>query len=364
MYWIKTKELSVFDKIKNHYQENLPFVVYRKPNETKVSGFFMTNNKLIYTTNFSESGFVFAPFDDEKSAVLFPLEEANLCQEEVKLPNFKTLENSFKVDESSKDSHIKIVEKAIDEININELDKVVLSRKEEVVLKNFDIISIYSQLLQRYKNAFVYAWYHPKIGFWIGATPEILLELKNSDFKTMSLAGTQNFEEGKEIIWGKKELEEQEIVTQFIKHQLIGISTDLNVDATETFRAGSLLHLRTKVEGKLLENETLKKLIKALHPTPAVCGFPRKKAKEFILKNENYDREFYTGFLGELNVKTKSSDGRKSHLFVNLRCASIKNKIASIYVGGGITKDSIAKKEWQETVNKTATIKVVLNKKP
>ena len=206
----------------------------------------------------------------------------------------------------------------------------------------------------------VYVWYHPKIGLWMGATPEILLELKNSDFKTMSLAGTQRFEEGKEVVWESKELEEQEIVTQFIKHQLNEISTDLKIDATETFKAGSLLHLRTKVEGKLNPKSSLKKLIEGLHPTPAVCGFPRDTAKAFILKNENYNREFYTGFLGEINLGYEDTNDKKSHLFVNLRCMQIDNNTASIYVGGGITKDSIAKKEWQETVNKTATMKAVL----
>ena len=352
--------MSVFDKIKKHYQKNLPFVVYRKPNEAKVSGFFMNDDSLIFTTIFSESGFVFAPFDDNKPAILFPIEKSNFYQEKLELPDFDRLNYSFEADESSKNSHIKRVEKAIDAINNNDLEKVVLSRKEEVSINDFSLESSYLELLQRYKNALVYVWYHPKIGLWMGATPEILLELKNSDFKTMSLAGTQRFEEGKEVVWESKELEEQEIVTQFIKHQLNEISTDLKIDATETFKAGSLLHLRTKVEGKLNPKSSLKKLIEGLHPTPAVCGFPRDAAKAFILKNENYNREFYTGFLGEINLGDEETNNKKSHLFVNLRCMEIDNNTASIYVGGGITKDSIAKKEWQETVNKTATMKAVL----
>ena len=352
--------MSVFDKIKKHYQKNLPFVVYRKPNETKVSGFFMNDDSLVFTTNFSESGFVFAPFDDNKPAILFPLEKSNFYQEIVELPDFDRLNYSFEADESSKNSHIKRVEKAIDAINNNDLEKVVLSRKEEVAINDFSLESSYLELLQRYKNALVYVWYHPKIGLWMGATPEILLELQGSDFKTMSLAGTQRFEEGKQVVWESKELEEQEIVTQFIKHQLNEISTDLKIDATETFKAGSLLHLRTKVEGKLNPKSSLKKLIEGLHPTPAVCGFPRDVAKAFILKNENYNREFYTGFLGEINLGYEDTNDKKSHLFVNLRCMQIDNNTASIYVGGGITKDSIAKKEWQETVNKTATMKAVL----
>ena len=77
-------------------------------------------------------------------------------------------------------------------------------------------------------------------------------------------------------------------------------------------------------------------IIKTLHPTPAVCGLPRNLAKDFILQNEDYHRSYYTGFLGELNFKNQQSS-----LFVNLRCMEISGETASIYVGGGITKESI-----------------------
>ena len=92
-----------------------------------------------------------------------------------------------------------------------------------------------------------------------------------------------------------------------------------------------------------------------MHPTPAVCGLPREVAKIFIQQNENYKRTFYTGFLGELNIANQ-----KSLLFVNLRCMCIEGEIAEVYVGGGITKDSNAKKEWEETIAKSKTMKKVL----
>ena len=97
-----------------------------------------------------------------------------------------------------------------------------------------------------------------------------------------------------------------------------------------------------------------------MHPTPAVCGLPRNNAKDFVLKNENYHRSFYTGFLGEINMEDKNLNSKNSSLFVNLRCMEIRNEKASIYVGGGITKDSVAKKEWEETVSKSKTMKKVL----
>ena len=91
------------------------------------------------------------------------------------------------------------------------------------------------------------------------------------------------------------------------------------------------------------------------HTTPAVCGLPKDESKAFILKNENYDRRFYTGFLGELNMENKTD------LFVNLRCAEIFDSQANLYVGCGITKDSVPEKEWQESVNKSVTMKKILD---
>lgn len=346
--------MNIFNKIGNYFQQNLPFVVYRKPNANSVSGFFMNDDSLFYSDSFTESGFVFAPFNTDEKAILFPLEKSEfLTEKNVLNKNFDD-EKVFFADKKSKEKHIEIVEKAIEEIKKSKLQKVVVSRKENVQLADFDLLKIFQNLLENYQNAFVSVWFHPKVGLWLGATPETLLQVNNNAFKTMSLAGTQVYNKSKSVIWKSKELEEQQLVTDFIESQLDGISSNLKTDKTETIKAGNLLHLRTKVEGVLDKKSDLKSLIRALHPTPAVCGLPRNMAKDFILENENYDRSFYTGFLGELNIDKKSS------LFVNLRCMEINNKIASIYVGGGITKDSNAEKEWEETVSKSKTMKQVL----
>ena len=112
-----------------------------------------------------------------------------------------------------------------------------------------------------------------------------------------------------------------------------------------------------------------------MHPTPAVCGLPKEAAKAFILENENYNREFYTGFLGELNFEAqlKPRSGKRNienrayaitktstQLYVNLRCMQLDGNNASIYVGGGITESSDAESEWHETVSKSLVIKSIL----
>jgi isochorismate synthase len=139
-----------------------------------------------------------------------------------------------------------------------------------------------------------------------------------------------------------------------IKDQQNGIILkNFSVSDTYTIKAGSLLHLKADIKGEI-DGFELKSLLSTLHPTPAVCGLPKEAAKSFILANENYDRRYYTGFLGEINVDSETE------LFVNLRCVEIDGAIANIYVGGGITEESKPEKEWLETCQKTNTIKSVL----
>ncbi|WP_333780811.1 isochorismate synthase [Tenacibaculum pacificus] len=253
--------------------------------------------------------------------------------------------------------HVELVKKGIKAIESGLFKKVILSRKEKVSLSNFNAIAVFKNLLANYHTAFTYIWFHPKVGMWLGATPETLVKIKDDNFKTMSLAGTQVFNGTTNVTWQPKEIEEQQFVTDYITDKLSKICNHLEKGTVQTSKAGNLLHLKTLISGKITtKNATL---IKKLHPTPAVCGLPLEASKEFILKNEDYDRGYYTGFLGELNLKVENKN--TSELFVNLRCMEIKNNSAILFIGGGITKESNPKSEWQETVAKTSTMKNVLS---
>ncbi|MDB2385071.1 isochorismate synthase [Polaribacter sp.] len=355
---------KIFNKIENSLKQQKPFVVYRKPDAVQLKGVFLESTSLLYSTEFKESGFVFAPFDSEEKAILFPFRESLVLSEKIAFEesSFSEEDEIFQVNEIQRKKHLKLVTAGIDEIEKTELTKIVLSRSEGLRVEGVDLVKILKKLLYNYKNAFVYLWFHPEIGLWMGATPETLLKLKNKHFETMSLAGTQPFIKDKKIVWGKKELEEQQLVTNFIESQLKDISSDLTIFETETVKAGKLLHLRSKITGNLKDNCSLKSIVRSLHPTPAVCGFPRNLAKNFIVKNENYNRSFYTGFLGEINNTDEISKYKKSHLFVNLRCMEVLEDEVKIFIGGGITKASNPEKEWLETVAKSKTIKNVLTK--
>ena len=367
------------DELLTHWNSGLPLVAYRIPSESTVKALLQDSDKLHISKDFDESGFVIAPFDSSKDAFIFPVEQCKQIQVEFLSAGVSLTENEMTIThtENSKRFHMSLVEKGIKAINSGELKKIVLSREEKVPISE-TWVDIFQRLLETYPSAFVYFWYHPKIGIWLGATPETLLKIENNRFSTMALAGTQVYKGTLDVLWGVKEREEQDIVTKSIVRSLKKNISTIEFSDAYTAKAGNLLHLRTDIRGTLidkLEKVNLKLLISSIHPTPAVCGFPKEKAKEFILENENYNREFYTGFLGELNFyETKSRNSNKrnienkafasvkkvSNLYVNLRCMKLDYELATLYVGGGITKDSIPEDEWNETVNKTQTIKHVL----
>ncbi len=370
-----------FDRIQFQLDNKLPFAMYKKPEEEIIHAVPQNDDTLIEVKDYTESGFVFSPFNNVKKApIILPISNSKpISTFFIESEMYNTSEKD--VTENlhyplRKIDHIGIIKKALDEINSGKLQKVIISRTEKIDIKGDNVITLFKKLINTYFTAFVYLWYHPKVGMWMGATPETLIKVDGNKFKTIALAGTQPFLGNMEVEWGDKEIEEQQMVVNSIIENLKEQSTALRVSEKFTVKAGNILHLQTNISG-VVENlnsydnqNEIQYLINALHPTPAVCGLPKEEAKQFILDNENYDREFYTGFLGELNIPNynkKNDDDKKldsnnfiSNIYVNLRCMKIMNKKAVIYIGGGITKDSNVENEWQETVNKTKVMKKVL----
>ncbi len=348
---------TIIEKLEASLLQRMPFVAFRKPNDKFVTAFFQNDDQLIFLENFSQLGFVLAPFDNNESAVLFPLDDCEVSQAEIpKDLNFEMKNNNlskFNISEKEREKHIELVQNGINFIESGSAVKIVLSRKEEINIEGIHISKVFQRLVSNYPLAFTYVWYHPKVGLWLGATPETLINVNNNKFQTMALAGTQVYTETINVHWGEKEKEEQQIVANFIYSQI----KDMNPEIGDTFtkRAGNLLHICTKITGELTSKIRLEHLINKLHPTPAICGLPKEKAKDFIMENENYNREFYSGFLGEINI------ANNTNLYVNLRCIQIKNQKAILYIGGGITRDSNPENEWKETVAKSEVMKKVIN---
>ena len=124
--------------------------------------------------------------------------------------------------------------------------------------------------------------------------------------------------------------------------------------------AGQLLHLRTDFEVSLANVPFPAALgtdmLRLLHPTSAVGGMPKAAALAFLQQHEGYDRAYYSGFLGPVNVAAPGI----ARLYVNLRCLQLRATEAILYAGTGLTIDSDPAREWQETEMKLQTISAVL----
>lgn len=248
--------------------------------------------------------------------------------------------------ESEKD-YLNKIQQVIDFIKENELSKLVISRRKLVDFKSqkINLTQTFLNLCEAYPNAFVYVFIQNE-KCWIGAFSEVLgkFNKETSEFQTMSLAGTTPLEEN----WTAKELEEQQPVTDYISAILNDYSAEVKQSETYDHPSGNIKHLRTDFKAQIQRSD-LEKIISELHPTPAVCGFPKEFCQNAIAEFEDHSRSFYAGYI-------KVETDENIQYFVNLRCAEIYQNAALLYVGGGITSDSSPKKEWRETELKAGAV--------
>ena len=129
--------------------------------------------------------------------------------------------------------------------------------------------------------------------------------------------------------------------------------TDDGTDLVRTVRAADLVHLRSDFTFTLSADDCIGDLIHTLHPTPAVCGLPKRDAFRFIVSNEHTPRRYYSGVKGMLASEA-------THLYVSLRCMNIEENHYHLYAGGGLLKESTEEQEWQETEAKLETMRHLL----
>ena len=352
--------MDSYSEIDKQRKKQLPFVAYRKPNSNTLIVFLQKDNRVHQSVHLSETGFVFTSFlNDER--IVFAETDCTLLIQDIKdtavdFSPFVAKELPIAL----KTFHERLVAKGVSAIKGNAFEKVVLSRREQVGIDAADYLLYFKRLVKAYTGAFCYWWYHPEIGEWMGATPEQLLQAEGKTIRTVALAGTRLVQEKEPAEWREKEKEEQQIVTDFIVSSLQPYTAGIEVTAPYTYKAGAVMHIKTDIQALLKKASDFEEVVNALHPTPALCGFPKKEAQAFIIENEGYNRAFYSGYLGELNKNFETQQAQASDLFVNLRCMQLKSDKAYLYLGGGITKDSMPEPEFFETVNKSKTIKKVL----
>ena len=255
----------------------------------------------------------------------------------------------------SKSSYIRMIDNTVQRIKSGEAAKVVISRiLETEKLSPSELSSLFSVLCESNPHAFVYVAHFPGQGLWAGASPELLLNASDGKVATIALAGTRKSGETGE--WGQKEKDEQEWVSRFIGESMTEAGcSNVQVSETRTVSAGNVEHLLTDFHA-FAEDNIVPLLIDALHPTPAVCGWPKQDAYRIIRETETYQRSYYTGFLGPVNNQGNTS------LFVNLRCLQVLEDKTLIYAGGGITAASDPSSEWEETELKSRNILSAIEK--
>jgi isochorismate synthase len=336
-----------------------------------------------------QPGFLMAPFDKYKNRLFLPadrffsftgnrlkpaaglLENASYewLRQHLKLPPLqrpigKRLSSLPPFQEKEKHAYLDIVRRAIQEIEQNNFEKIVPSRTRSVVLPNsFDIIDSFEKLCSNYPEALISYVDIPEVGRWLGASPEVLVSVADKRiFKTVALAGTLPYESGlelKSVAWTQKEIEEQALVERYVISCFKSIRLrEYEEHGPKTVIAGNLLHLKSefKVDMEATNFPQLGSvMLQLLHPTSAVCGMPLDSSLKFLDQHEGYDRKFYAGYLGPVNVNNNIE------LFVNLRCMELAGNHALLYAGAGVTMDSIPEKEWAETEMKLNTLlKVIL----
>ena len=292
----------------------------------------------------------FFPFTNGKTIHL-QAENLEVCTSEELKSSFFEVENFPEINAElnipQHEEYLQKLEKAIEIIKQNNLPKLVISRPIAKEISSINLEETYQLLCKKYPNTLCYLLISDE-EIWIGATPEILgkFNKKTHEFFTMSLAGTLPVDEE----WSEKEIEEQKPVTNYISEILKKYVTLSEVEESETYNhiSGNIKHLRTDFTAKIEDNR-LEELIEELHPTPAVCGIPKDFCKEKIIEIEQYNREFYAGYI---KIETEE----EIYYFVNLRCAKIYKNQVIAFAGGGITALSSPEKEWRETELKSQAI--------
>jgi isochorismate synthase len=338
---------AFFHQVRFLIKEKRSFAAFRNPESNLLECYVSSDKIPKKEANPSGSGFIIKPFNPTSGGYLISsnniVSTHYLKNKESRALSF--FEEKFPLDfKKNKKQYIDDVKSIVDQISFSDLIKVVYSNCFEFPLKSENTIEYFKNILDLYPVAFCYLFFHPEEGFWIGASPETLVEIQDNKISTMALAGTKILTDSN---WSEKELLEQKIVEDEIKKTLNPHCQNLTSQELQTSKAGKIEHLKTLITG--FTSKSPKEIVAALHPTPAVAGVPKNKAISIIAEKEKHDRSFYSGYLGKI-------DSKNCALFVNLRCLQIKDNNARLFVGGGITKDSIPEKEWEEIIHKSQTM--------
>jgi isochorismate synthase len=240
---------------------------------------------------------------------------------------------------------------AVRDIRSGRLDKVVLSRRVSFHSeRDFDPSQIMADLEQHYPSCTLFAADTAEGGVFLGASPETLVRLQRGEVYCDALAGTA-WGEGRAAVAADRELladvkngREHRLVVQAIAEALRPVCASLEVpDAPQIRHLGRLSHLWSSLHGRVKTGVSLLDLLQRVHPTPAVGGYPRQAALDWLAQQGEQREGWYTGAVGWLDA---AGDGEFA---VALRCAHLQGRVAHLYAGAGIVAGSEPQRELAET---------------
>lgn len=232
--------------------------------------------------------------------------------------------------------------------------KVVISRMETMSDSriNFRLISECAfEMFSVYDNAFRAVYYTPSTGAWCVCSPELLLNVnkKSGELHTVALAGTRA--KGSAGEWDEKNMREHSYVVTYICDVLKSLGINPVAHGAETVTAGNIQHILTRISGNIsgtADEISIGEIVSALHPTPAICGYPLSWSKSVIEEVEKHDRECYGGYIAV-------DDDSRFLAHVNLRCFAFEPGHCCFWGGGGIMGESSPEAEWNESSMKIST---------
>jgi isochorismate synthase len=256
------------------------------------------------------------------------------------------------------------VERAVERIGAGELEKIVLAREVRAHSATpHDPGAVLGALREVFPACFCWCVGTPDLAF-VGASPELLVRRDGARAQTVALAGTTRRSAdpavddhlGEQLLGSVKDREEQAIVARRIERTLEPVSVWVTAsDDPVLVKVQNVQHLATAIRAQLADPVPAVELAGMLLPTPAVGGEPRERALPLIPALEGLDRGWYAGAVGWTDL---AEDGE---FCVALRCALLRGRVAHLYAGCGIVRDSEPAAELAESEAKLAALLPLLS---
>lgn len=253
--------------------------------------------------------------------------------------------------------------------SIEPLRKVVLARRSKLQLNApVDTFTLVSRLQSRDPDAYQFVLRHPNGETFLGSTPERLFLSQGGRAVSEAVAGTRarGADDGEDaalaydMLLSPKEHEEFAIVREEVRRALgeVAAGGDEGVDVElekGILRNVTVQHLYSRLSAPLANGKNEADLVGALHPTPAVCGYPRPEALRTLRAVESFDRGLYSGPLGWI-----SAEGAEFAVAIRSALVHPSGDEVSLYAGVGVVGSANARSEWAELNLKTKPLESLL----